>query len=291
MYYICIDVGGTAIKYALLNHQETVIEHGETPTLKRSKEEFFKSLTKIIQSYEEKFSIQGIGISFPGHIVPETGHALQAGAIEVLNNENIIGLLNEAGVSQRIVIENDAKCAALAEAYSGNARDCQDFCLLTIGTGVGGAIVRDKKVLHGHGYKAAELGMMIVDFGENGFQNLHGLASTSALVQAYKKLKCLDESTVVHGKCVFDDSSSEVQELLRKWANYIALAIFNTVCQNDPEKVLIGGGVSQDPRLLPLIQESLEKNPEWQIFKVPIETCYYHNMAGIMGAYYLVKEV
>ncbi|WP_162012674.1 ROK family protein [Streptococcus sp. S784/96/1] len=292
MSYVCLDVGGTAIKYALISEDEKILDHGEVATTKENKEQFIKLLATVIKPYLMKEKILGIGISFPGHIISEVGVALQAGAIDVMSHENIVDLLRVELQTPDLPIgvENDAKCAALAESQSGNAKDCQDFCLITIGTGIGGAIVRDGQVIHGKNYRAGELGMMLVDYSKHHFTNLHRLASTSGLIERYKNLKKIPYEQQIHGSIIFEDHSEEVEKLLKDWANYVAITIFNTVCQNDPEKVLIGGGISQNPRLLPLVQEALQQNHEWEVFKVPIEICYYHNLAGIMGAYYLVKE-
>lgn len=292
MFSLCLDVGGTAIKYALIDRNKQLIKVGDFPTIKSSREAFMDCLMQPFESFRDDYPITSIGISFPGHIVSETGLAKQAGAIEVMNGENILDLVRERlrERSMRIAVENDAKCAAIAEAYSGNGQGFQDFCLLTIGTGIGGAIVHNKQVVRGHSYKAGELGMMIVDKSEKGYKNLHALASTSALIREYKHLKNIDETSEVHGSVIFEDPDSKVKGLLDTWSEYIALAIFNTVCQNDPEAVLIGGGISKNPALLPLILQALEKNPEWQTFKIPIQICHYHNLAGIWGVYHLVSE-
>ena len=66
--------------------------------------------------------------------------------------------------SYPIWIENDAKCAALAELSTGNAADVQDFVMITLGTGIGGALVHQRQLIHGHGFRAGEFGMMITDF-------------------------------------------------------------------------------------------------------------------------------
>lgn len=292
MPYFCIDVGGTMIKYALLDEHEAVLEHDEIPTQKESKEAFIHSLSKLINPYLKSFEIKGIGISFPGHIVPETGVALQAGAIGVLSGCNVIDLVRQE-LSQPdipIIIENDANCAAIAEAYSGRGQDCDDFCLITIGTGIGGAFVHDKKVVHGHSYKAGELGMMIIDYQESGYQTLHDLASTSALVKQYKVLKGLPSEETVHGAAIFEDNDLAVKRLIQEWSTRLAITIFNVVCQNDPDKVLLGGGISRNPHLLPYILLALAKNPFWETFEVPIEICQHQNLAGLLGAYHLLKE-
>lgn len=292
MPYFCIDVGGTMIKYALLDENEAVLEHDEIPTQKESKEEFISSISNLINNYLSDFDIKGIGISFPGHIVPETGVALQAGAIGVLSGCNVLELLREKLIQPDIpmVIENDANCAAIAEAYSGRGQDCDDFCLITIGTGIGGAFVHDKRIVHGHSYKAGELGMMIIDYQESGYKTLHDLASTSALVREYKILKGLPEDALVHGAAIFEDEDLAVKTLIQDWSTRLALAIFNVVCQNDPDKVLLGGGISRNPQLLPNLLAALEKNPFWDTFQLPIAICQHQNLAGLLGAYHLLKH-
>ena len=82
----------------------------------------------------------------------------------------------------------------------------------------------------------------------------------------------------------------ETQLVVRQWAHYVALAIYNLAVTINPEKILIGGGISQNTDLLPIINQAIKENPHWADFQVPIETCHYHNDSGLLGALTLIEQ-
>ena len=290
MKYLCFDIGGTFVKYGLFSEEGKVIVKNKFPTIHESAEAFIHSLAEIFFELNEKEAIQGIGLSFPGFINTETGEAILAGALDHLHGKNVIHLLKKEIGDVDIVIENDANCAALAERFGGRATDIDSFILMTLGTGIGGAIVEHGQVLHGHAFQAGEFGMMTVDYSAKSYQTLHELASTSALVRRYRDFYNIAETQEITGESIFSDERTETQEILEQWAAYVSLAIFNVVCTLNPQKLLLGGGVSQNNQLLPLIEKSLQHHPHWKDFSVPIETCYYYNDAGLIGALTLLLQ-
>ena len=240
---------------------------------------------------ENKFHISGIGFSFPGLINSKTGQAILAGAIVPLHGCNIKEeLLGRLENLYPVWVENDANCAALAEIFSGNAREVSSAILLTLGTGVGGAIIQDGTLIRGSGFRAGEFGMMVTDYHHSGYQTLHHLASTSALVNKYRVLHHIDADTTIRGEDIFANlEDTATNALVDEWATFVAITIFNVVATLDPEKILIGGGISQNEMLLPILEKALNKNDNWKNFKVPIETCLYHNDSGLLGALYLIE--
>lgn len=288
MTYVCFDIGGTFIKYGAFDRYGTVIEKGKVKTEQATKSAFFSSLARIIAQFEKNFSIEGIGISFPGFVDPVSGEAILAGALTSLHGTNVKReLLAVLDYSYPIYIENDANCAALAEKFNGAAQNNQNFVLITLGTGVGGAIYVNNEILHGQSFRAGELGMMITDFGNSGYKTLHDLASTRALVARYQEIHSIENVT---GEMIFADNHEKTLDMIQDWADQVAIGIFNVVVSLNPEKVLIGGGISQNSRLMPYIECGLGKIPYWQDFKVPVTTCFHHNDAGLIGALYLITR-
>ncbi len=292
MSWLCFDIGGTFVKYGLYTDQGKLEEKGKFATEINSANLFIDSLVNQAEKMDAAGSIKGIGLSFPGFINPVTGEAVLAGALTALHGKNVIEMLKfKLQKKYLFVIENDANCAALAEKFNGNAIKCKDFVLITIGTGIGGAIVIDGVVVHGRSFRTGELGMMITDFHRSSYKTLHDLASTSALVTNYKLVKKIPASQIISGEQVFSEmADQQIYHLIKEWACFVAIGIFNTVVSLNPEKVLIGGGVSQNPELLPVIKECLAENPHWQDFEVPIETCQHFNDSGLIGALYLLME-
>jgi len=291
MAIISFDVGGTFVKYGLFENSY-IVQKGKFKTERNDKEIFLSSLVQKIKDLSELEEVNGIGLSFPGFIDTERGIPILAGALTSIDGVSVIKeLKNRIDIDCPIYMENDANCAALAEKYNGAAVENKDFVLITLGTGVGGAIHYQNQTIRGQSYRAGEIGMMLTDYGRNSHKTLHELASTSALISLYKEKMGLSSDEEVSGEEIFSNyADAEVREIITEWSKFVAVTVFNTVVILNPEKVLIGGGVSQDPNLISFIQESLETIPHWENFKVPVEACKHYNDSGLWGAYYLVKQ-
>ncbi|WP_066314924.1 ROK family protein [Bacillus sp. FJAT-29814] len=289
--YICFDVGGTNVKHGILQEDGTIISKSSYPTPTDNLEQFLTKMTETIMSYLKNHQVSGIAVSLPGFINPYTGFSEQAGAVTALKNQNLKSLL-EARVPLRVEIENDGNCAAIAEKISGNAKGCDDVICVTIGTGIGGGIFVNGKFLRGHRFRTGEFGFMITQANEHDYgDNWHATASTTALISAYKKLKGGDSQT--NGEAVFLHAarSKSVKQLIDSWTRNISYGIFNLAATLNPEKILIGGGVSSQDNLLPAIQRHLDELPWWKDLKVPIERCKHQNDAGMLGAmYHFIKK-
>ncbi|MCC5895940.1 MAG: ROK family protein [Alkalibacterium sp.] len=291
MAIVCFDIGGTDIKYALISDEGEIQSRGSTPTVQSSTQEFISLLVKKIRNYENRTAISGIGISIPGIVNNQTGKTITAGAIRHLYNKNIKRLLAEHFVYP-IHVENDGRCALVAEMTSGAAKGLQDVVLMTIGTGIGGAIAFNGKIIYGKDFKTGEFGMIRLDVGNHPDGTMHELASTSALIKSYKEKKFLFPSTLVDAKLIFDEISrdQEIADLVDEWVTYLAAGVFNIAASFNPQKIVVGGGISANQNLLPLLLEKLEKNPHWKDYKTDIEPAFYKNNAGLIGAYSFFKS-
>lgn len=289
--YLCLDIGGTFTKYAFFSKSQEWLKKGRFSTSVLSIDAFFAPIIELIEKNQDLYDILAISLSFPGFIDPYTGIAEQAGAILPLHGHNICQELTQRlSITCPIYIENDANCAALAEKSSGETCGLHSFVLITLGTGVGGAIVTKNQVIEGAHFRGGEFGMMVVDFKNHGYTTLHDLASTKALIDSYREKKEIPLATVLSGEMIFEQEDATSQMIIHEWADYVALLIFNLTVSFDPQKILLGGGVSQNEKLLPLIEQSLSKNPHWKDFEVPIATCFYHNDAGLIGAFETIKQ-
>lgn len=289
---LCFDVGGTYIKYGVFDLKGQWLDRGKVPTPSETVDAFFTALVTKINEIEQKKTIAEIGLSFPGFVDTTSGVAIMAGALTPLHGCNVLQELQQRlSIHYPVWIENDANCAALAELASGNAKELKDFVLLTLGTGIGGALIQDRKIIHGARYRAGEFGMMITDFQTSSFKTLHDLASTRGLIDAYRQKKYLLPEQQILGEQIMQEwSEPETQRIITDWADYVALTVYNLAVTMNPEKILIGGGISTEPRLIPLILKALRKNPYWADFSVPVETCLYQNDSGLLGARYLIEQ-
>jgi len=285
--YISFDIGGTKVKYSLLLEDGTFLKKNEYLTRKKNLDEFLNDLFSIVTGYESNNSISGISVSMPGFVNPKTGYTEFAGAITVLNNKNLKSILEDRFPYQ-VEIENDCNCVALAEKFNGNAKNCRDFVCVTIGTGVGGSIFLNNAIYHGHSFKAGEIGYMLTPGSQIGNEVLNDNSSTSGLINMYRKYKDIDKSKTIDGKAVFKEAKTDKQVnlLIDKWIEKISFGILNVTAVVNPEKILIGGGVSVQKEIIPKLENNLKKLIWWDFIKVPIEYCEYQNDAGMIGALY-----
>ncbi|MDU4937342.1 MAG: ROK family protein [Clostridium sp.] len=285
--YLGIDVGGTEIKYGIFdeNGNEFIEESGSVKSVRDDLDKIIDILSRIIKSAKE---IDGVGISIPGGVDNENGVIIEGGAIPVLAGVDLIRILNEK-TGFNVAIENDANCVVLAEKWIGNGKDCSSFVCMTIGTGIGGGMFINNKIHVGKNFFAGEFGYIIIEEFED-YNNIPTLSFSSATEPLLKQVALAKEMKFedINGLKVFEmieNGDEVVIEAYRKWLRKLCIGINNVGFSIDPEKFLIGGGVSGAPRLIPDIKEELRKiNPYTESWK--IETCKHFNSSGKIGAVY-----
>ena len=285
--YLGIDIGGTEIKYGIFdeNGNEFIEESGSAKSVRDDLDKIIDILSRIIKSAKE---IDGVGISIPGGVDNENGVIIEGGAIPVLAGVDLIGILNEK-TGFNVAIENDANCVVLAEKWIGNGKDCSSFVCMTIGTGIGGGMFINNKIHVGKNFFAGEFGYIIIEEIED-YNNIPTLSFSSATEPLLKQVALAKEMKFkdINGLKVFEmieNGDEVVIEAYRKWLRKLCIGINNVGFSIDPEKFLIGGGVSGAPRLIPDIKEELRKiNPYTESWK--IETCKHFNSSGKIGAVY-----
>ncbi|MGL5416130.1 MAG: ROK family protein [Clostridium sp.] len=284
---LAFDIGGINTKYGIVNEMGEILEKGKEKTKAENEDVFIESLTNIIEKYKD--SIEGVAISMPGFINAEKGIPEVCYAINCMEKKSITEILKEK-TGLKVTVENDGKCAALAEKFNGNAKECNDFICLTFGTGVGGGIFLNGKIIRGNSFRAGELGFMVceglTDKGGQGM--LSTTASTLSLVNMYKEYKNIDMDTEINGEEVFIEAEKdeEVQAILKKWYKSISIGIMNLSATLNPEKILLGGGVSDREDFIPNILESLKEIKWWKDVSCNIELCKHRSDVGVIGATY-----
>lgn len=294
MKAIGIDIGGTTIKYGLLDLEGNLLEKSEIETeASKGVENLYKKLFSIIESYKEKEKIVGIAISATGQIDGEKGKVIGG-------NDIIPGWIGSEVVKEiekryqlPTVLENDVNCAALGELWKGKGE--KNFICLTIGTGIGGAIILNGELFRGKNGIAAEFGHIQIE--KNGKRCLCGkkgcferYASTTALIDMVKE----ETGELLDGKEIFLRAlkNSKYQKIIDIWIDYLTDGLSSLVYIFDPNLVVIGGGVTkQGDKLLEKIRQSLEKKiGENHKKSLKIEFALLGNDAGIIGAEYLLKK-
>ncbi|NLD87521.1 MAG: ROK family protein, partial [Clostridiales bacterium] len=196
MYYIGIDLGGTNIACGVVDDSCKIIYKDSVPTnVSRPAEEIIKSMALLAADAAEKSevgknSVAWVGIGSPGSIDRENGILLYANNLP-FSRTPMREIFNKYW-NIPVYIDNDANAAALGEAYAGAAKDCNEAIMITLGTGVGGGIIIDKKIYSGFNSNGAELGHMVIvangekcSCGRNGCWEAY--ASVTGLIRDTKK--------------------------------------------------------------------------------------------------------
>lgn len=157
-YYVAFDIGGTFIKYALLQDEGTIINKAKVET-PHSLNELYQVLTHIVNAFKQTHHIEGIAISAPGAVDSDTGIIKGASALPYIHGPNIKTDLEKL-TNLRVEIENDANCAALAEVWLGNAKNTKDAMFVVIGTGIGGQLLRIVKFIVGFIFTVGNLDIL-----------------------------------------------------------------------------------------------------------------------------------
>ncbi len=291
MKYLVLDIGGSAIKYAVMTKELEFLERGSEKTPLDSIDSFVNVIGSIYYKY--KGDICGMAISMPGLLDSKKGYAYTGGALEYNNGQNIVEILKKR-CNTEITIENDGKCAALAELWKGSLKDYSDGIVIVLGTGVGGGIIKDGKVHRGKSFFAGEFSFVWTnDNGEKGnINNWWGAKNgTRALTEAVAIVKGLPKDKV-DGHLVFEyanNGDSDVLKILDKFTYDLAIQIYNLKCILDNEIVAIGGGISSQDILLKYIKKNVDKVYDIVGLNIPkpeITRCKFKNDANLIGALY-----
>ena len=308
MLYLGIDLGGTNIAAGIVDEKGTIIRQGSTPTIAtRPIEEIVKDMGELCLSFvdEEGLTlddIAAVGLGCPGTVDNKNGIIAYSNNIP-MKNVPMRKMLEEYFPNKPINLENDANAAAYGE-YIINGQGAESFIFITLGTGVGGGVILDGKLLRGFNCAGAELGhiSLITDgqpctCGKNGCWEAY--ASVTALIRETNEAmenapesamhKWVEENGKVSGRTAFDCAKAgdaTAQMVVDNYVRYVADGLVSIVNIFQPEKLSIGGGISKEgDYLLNPIKEFVSKydyNKYMPKTEITIATLF--NDAGIIGA-------
>lgn len=288
--YICIDIGGTSIKYGIIGEDGKFLETSEMPTEARQYggPGIVKKATQIVKGYLDQNPI-GICISTAGMVDCEEGKITYAAPLIPDYTGTEIKKILEETFHIPCEVENDVNCAGLAEYFAGAAKDSKISLCLTIGTGIGGAFLIDGKVFHGFSGSGCEVGYMHLPGGQ--FQDL---GASSILVKKAAEYKKLDPDSI-NGKYVFENAKQGDEDCIRaieEMCNVLGMGIANICYVINPEVVVLGGGImAQKEYLEEKIRKSLDKYLIPSVAKkTRLSFAENQNQAGMLGAFYHFKS-
>ena len=285
--YLAIDVGGTALKIGLLTEEGEILESDSKKTPK-TLDAFYQIIEDTFHEYE---GVKGLALSLPGAVDSETGIIGGSSALDYIHGPNIKEEL-EKRLQVRVEMENDANCAALAEVWKGAASDVNDCCFIVSGTGIGGAVVKNKRIHKGQHLHGGEFGYMIADFNfeTKEMKTWSDVGSTVAVVRAVAKAKGVDVASL-DGRDIFDHyhEDSDYEKAVDKYYYVLANGIYNLQYAYDPQKIIIGGGISVRDDLSDEVNQRLDvifHRFKHAKIRPVVLTCQYHNDANLLGALY-----
>ena len=313
-YFIGIDLGGTNIAAGVVDENLNILKKGSVPTLaSRPADEIVADMAKLCLDIVKDAGLSLSDIECAGIAAPGTANS-ETGVIEYANNlpfRNfpIAAKLSEMSGISRVIIENDANAAALAEAVAGAAKGERYSVMITLGTGVGGGIIIDGKVYSGFNHAGAELGHMVISHGGRhcscgrdgcweAYSSATGLINmTKEKIEECKKsgretmMTKMIEGSKVSGKTAFaamKQGDAAAAEVVDEYISYLACGISNIINIFQPSVLSIGGGIcgEGDNLLIPLNKAVWGEvyNSENAERRTEIRIAQLGNDAGIIGA-------
>ena len=286
MNILTIDIGGTFIKYAVMREDMEILSRGKLPTPASGRDALIGALAGLYEQTQP----DGIAISMPGIIDAENGYVVMGGALRYNDDFYLRHALYEK-CRTKIHIENDAKCAAMAEAAAGSLKDVPDGFVLIFGTMIGGAFIHDHRLFRGRHFSAGEVSYITTI--RNGYPDMEVVfgnrCGVPRLCRKYAQRKRLDPEKV-DGVRLFADveAGDEVAiDCLNEFAHEVAVQIFNIQTILDPGRFAIGGGISAQPILIETIRAHLKKLYAVCRYDIPqaeVVACKFQNDANLYGA-------
>lgn len=298
-YRIGVDIGGTSVKLGVVDSEYDVIEKLRFPTGEDATSGgIIQGIIDNCRILTEKYPVEAIGIGSAGRIDSEKGMVVVAGNLPFVNEPVAVKVSEALGLPT--FIDNDGSCALIGEKTAGACKGCKDALIITIGTGIGGAILIDDKVVRGHNNRAGELGHFVID--RNGVEcecGLHGCferyASATALIEVTEKAVSEHPNSIlatvarngINGKTVFDANEQGcpiAYEILAEYGRVLADGINSLIHIFQPEVIALAGGIAnQGESLLALFKDKLYPT-------CTVATTTLNGNGGIIGAALLGTE-
>lgn len=285
-----VDIGGTEIKFGVLNEEDELVFKSSIPTNKESAEAIVRDIADECRKIMKNYNIGGIGVGTPGKINNGLVTAVNI-PFKDLNLKEVLSAI----FSLPVKVSNDANCAALAESACGAGKNAENILMLSLGTGVGGGIVADGKIYEGKG-SAGEIGHMSIDLngrecpcGEKGCFERY--ASAAALISAAEKAAeqnpdgglyrlYAENGSKLDGRLFFKavaNGCPEAEAVLDEYTGYLAVGIKSLANILNPDTIILSGGITNAEDML---MSSLGKHMRTDNIKIS----ELKSDAGVIGA-------
>ena len=298
-FYLSFDIGGTNLKFGVLNEQGKILQRGKVQT-ELSGDAIINSIVAIKEKYAPLYSFAGVAFSVPGFVNIETGYLKTGGAIKDFYNFDFKQILMEK-LALPVELDNDVNCVAMAEKWQGNAQTSKNFLCMNIGTGIGGAIFLNDQIIRGHQYMAGEFGYMLTENIFSCDDKQVTMSDTASVMDGLRRryIKQKGDLTLeqVSGEDIYHlaaQGDAIAQQTIEQFYQSLAMGLYNLTFILNPEKILIGGAISERSEIFTAIKQNFQKildfQNDLQTFSVEqlvkIENCKFNNDSGLIGAVY-----
>ena len=310
MYYLGVDLGGTNIAIGLVNEKGEILRKESVPTkANREADEIIKDMGALCKKLcaDEGITVDDIacaGIATPGTADHDHGVVIYANNLPFADYPLAAKLTEYSGI-KKVLIENDANAAAKGEAEAGASKGVNNSVMITLGTGVGGGIIIDKKVYSGFNYAGGELGHVVIEVdgapcscGRKGcweaYSSATGLINmTKAKMQETKDTalwQIAGTLDAVDGKTAFiamKQGDKAGKEVVDKYIKYLAAGLINMINIFQPEVIVIGGGICKEGEYLTKPLQAYIDREDYarsNARRTTVKIAALGNDAGISGA-------
>ena len=285
MQILALDVGGTAIKSALIGPDDILRDQQISPSKPAPAQILTEMAADVAKSYED---YDVLAVSMTGQIDHKRQMTLaRSNGFSFEAIQFPVGEALRRQVKRPVFVLNDANAATLGEACYGAGRNYRNFICITYGTGVGGGIIQNGVLLTGHQGIAGELGHMSIHAGGRrcrcGRRGCYQeYASTTALLRQARKIF----PELENGRELMDRLPGEprLQRVLDKWIGEVAEGLCNFAYIFDPDCFVLGGGVMERQDILERVRRRFQKTVIPSFAGIQIQRAELGNNAGMLGA-------
>ncbi|MFB6328335.1 ROK family protein [Pantoea deleyi] len=281
MKIAAFDIGGTSLKMGVVDDRGNILASDSADISHNARD---RILQNMLAWLEKNPGCAGIAVSTPGYVDADAGFIAMGGTIRDFDQFHLSQWLTEK-TSLPATVENDAHCALLAEQWLGKATKLNDFLMLTIGTGLGGAAFCNGALIRGGRNRAGEFGCLLTSRPTSSDIERHTMSQSctmTALRKNYSQLQGLAIDDVT-GKDVFDAyerNEDAARQSVAQFYQDLAACLYNLFSVFDPQMIFIGGGITAREPFLAELGAELAKYD----LDIHIDAATYGNDSGMLGA-------
>ncbi|WP_152657566.1 ROK family protein [Oceanobacillus sp. CFH 90083] len=282
MNYVSIDIGGTFIKFGVMDADHSFSFQSKVETKVNTDDAIYYQAEEIISEQMNKYTITGIGISTAGIVDRNKGEIIYAGP----TIPNYAGTAFKERLTKKfnipVYVENDVNAAMLGEIWKGAGKGADNVYCLTLGTGIGGAHYDNRQITDGSHLKADSIGYTL--YNPETKSNYETRASTSALNNALKK-ELGDSFGSEKAFELARSGNKKCSDIIQRWGTEVASGLAQIILIKDPSIIIVGGGISkQGDYLLDLLKERLNIFLPDNFLETKLKIAQLYNDAALYGA-------